>query len=84
MNIITNYTPRVTRQAVNLTVAYREEDLNKQFKTNLHGQSAVTRAFLPYLQEQKGKVVFISSFTSTNVVPAAGAYCVSKGGLDSK
>ena len=54
------------------------DDLRRQFEVNVIGQMAVTKAFLPQLRQNQGRVVVIGSSSGWLSVPGIGAYCASK------
>jgi NAD(P)-dependent dehydrogenase (short-subunit alcohol dehydrogenase family) len=49
---------------------------------NLLGPFYLSRAALPALRRRRGRIVNVSSGAATLALPAAGAYCVSKAGLN--
>jgi NAD(P)-dependent dehydrogenase (short-subunit alcohol dehydrogenase family) len=60
-----------------------EEDLRRQFETNLFGALAVTRAVLPVLRRQRsGHVLQISSVNGIEPVPGGSAYTGTKFALE--
>jgi NAD(P)-dependent dehydrogenase (short-subunit alcohol dehydrogenase family) len=61
-----------------------DEDLRKQFDTNVFGLMAVTRAFLPaMIARRSGRIVNVSSVGGRITFPFAGAYSASKYALES-
>jgi NAD(P)-dependent dehydrogenase (short-subunit alcohol dehydrogenase family) len=56
--------------------------LREQLDINLIGQHAVTQAFLPALRRGGGRIVTVSSIGGRVALPLAGAYNVSKFGLE--
>lgn len=54
------------------------EDFRKLLEVNLLGLHAVTRAFLPLLRQNKGRVINIGSSASFLAAPGAGCYAASK------
>jgi NAD(P)-dependent dehydrogenase (short-subunit alcohol dehydrogenase family) len=60
----------------------REEELRRQFETNVIGLHAVTRAALPVLRENaapgEGRIVHVASMLGRVNIPLAGAYNASK------
>jgi NAD(P)-dependent dehydrogenase (short-subunit alcohol dehydrogenase family) len=59
--------------------ALAEEDLRRQFDTNVFGLLAVTRAFLPAMRERgRGRVVNVGSLMGRVSMPLLGAYTASK------
>jgi NAD(P)-dependent dehydrogenase (short-subunit alcohol dehydrogenase family) len=60
-----------------------EQDLRRQFETNLFGTLAVTRAVLPVLRRQRsGHIVQMSSVNGVTPVPGGSAYSGTKFALD--
>lgn len=59
----------------------RERDLLEVFGLNVFAQVAITQAFLPDLEEKKGRIVFVSSVVAHRSMPGSGAYCASKAAL---
>jgi NAD(P)-dependent dehydrogenase (short-subunit alcohol dehydrogenase family) len=55
-----------------------DEDLRRQFDVNVFGLMNVTRAFLPRLRDDGGRVVNIGSVAGRLSVPFTGAYSASK------
>ncbi len=59
-----------------------EDELRRQFETNVIGLHAVTRAFLPLIREKaargEGRVVQVASLLGRLSIPLAGAYNASK------
>ena len=49
--------------------------------TNLHGPYYVTKAALPHLPDETGRIIMISSVLGLQGVPDQSAYCASKHGL---
>jgi NAD(P)-dependent dehydrogenase (short-subunit alcohol dehydrogenase family) len=60
-----------------------ENELRRQFETNLFGTLAVTRAVLPVLRRQRsGHIVQMSSVNGVSPVPGGSAYSGTKFALD--
>jgi NAD(P)-dependent dehydrogenase (short-subunit alcohol dehydrogenase family) len=60
-----------------------DEDLRRQFETNLFGALQVTRAALPQLRRQRsGHIVQLSSLSATVANPGESAYVGSKAALE--
>lgn len=55
-----------------------EADLEAQFRTNVFGLHAVTRAALPTLRRRRGRVVNVSSVLGQFTMPYHGAYAATK------
>jgi short-subunit dehydrogenase len=53
-------------------------DLEAQFRTNVFGLHAVTRAALPTLRRRRGRVVTVSSVLGQFTMPYHGAYAATK------
>jgi len=53
-----------------------------QMAVNVHGQVAVTQAFLPLLRQNRGRVVFMGSESGLATLPLLGAYSASKHALE--
>jgi NAD(P)-dependent dehydrogenase (short-subunit alcohol dehydrogenase family) len=53
-----------------------------QMEVNVHGQVAVTQAFLPLLRQNRGRIVFIGSESGLATLPLLGAYSASKHALE--
>jgi NAD(P)-dependent dehydrogenase (short-subunit alcohol dehydrogenase family) len=49
---------------------------------NVNGPFMVTRAALPHLRRQRGRVMNVSSGAAINAMPGWGAYCVAKAALN--
>ncbi|MFO7683844.1 MAG: SDR family NAD(P)-dependent oxidoreductase [Chloroflexota bacterium] len=49
---------------------------------NLLGPMMLTQAALPYLRQNRGRVIHVSSGAAAYAVPGWSAYCVTKGGLN--
>ena len=49
---------------------------------NVLGPLMLTQAALPYLRQNRGRVVHVSSGAATNAIPGWGAYCATKGALN--
>ncbi|MBP7592588.1 MAG: SDR family NAD(P)-dependent oxidoreductase, partial [Chloroflexi bacterium] len=47
--------------------------------TNVLGPMMLTQAALPYLRQNRGRVINVSSGASTYAIPGWGAYCTAKG-----
>jgi NAD(P)-dependent dehydrogenase (short-subunit alcohol dehydrogenase family) len=58
------------------------ERLRTQLEVNLIGQVAVTRVFLQFLRQAKGRVVNMSSISGRIASPLLGPYAMSKFGLE--
>lgn len=58
------------------------EDFRRLIETNLIGQFAVTKAFLPLVRAAKGRIVFIGSLGGRVAFPYASPYHASKFGLE--
>jgi NAD(P)-dependent dehydrogenase (short-subunit alcohol dehydrogenase family) len=55
------------------------EDFKKQFDVNLFGTIAVTKAFIPYMREnRKGKIINMGSISGTMAFPGLSPYASSK------
>jgi NAD(P)-dependent dehydrogenase (short-subunit alcohol dehydrogenase family) len=55
------------------------EDYKKQFDVNLFGTIAVTKAFIPYMREnRKGKIINMGSISGTLAFPGLSPYASSK------
>ena len=62
---------------------YREDDMEKLFKTNIHGVVNTCQAVLPSMRErQTGKIINISSIGSVMGLPFRGLYSASKAAVD--
>ncbi len=60
------------------------EEAKKQFEVNFFGAVTVTRAFLPYMREQKsGRIVNVSSVASVAHIPFQTYYSASKAAIES-
>lgn len=60
------------------------EEAKKQFEVNFFGTVTVTRAFLPYMREQKcGRIVNISSVAAVAHIPFQTYYSASKAAIES-
>jgi NAD(P)-dependent dehydrogenase (short-subunit alcohol dehydrogenase family) len=59
------------------------EDLRKQFEVNVIGAAAVTKAFIPALRSEGGRIVNISSVSGFFSPPLLGPYSMSKHALES-
>ncbi|MBO5937260.1 MAG: SDR family oxidoreductase [Clostridia bacterium] len=60
------------------------EEAKKQFEVNFFGAVTVTRAFLPYMREQKcGRIVNISSVAAVAHIPFQTYYSASKAAIES-
>jgi NAD(P)-dependent dehydrogenase (short-subunit alcohol dehydrogenase family) len=58
------------------------EDFRALIETNLIGQFAVTKAFLPLIRTAQGRVVFVGSLGGRVAFPYASAYHASKFGIE--
>ena len=58
------------------------EDLKYQFEVNLFGVARVTKAFLPLIEEKKGRIINMSSISGLSSAPFLGAYAASKFALE--
>lgn len=58
------------------------DDFRKQFEVNVFGQVAVTRAFIPLLRKEKGRIVNIGSISGRSAMPLMSAYSASKFALE--
>lgn len=54
----------------------------RNIAVNLLGPFYLSQAALPALRRRRGRIVNVSSGAATLALPAAGAYCVSKAGLN--
>ena len=54
------------------------ESWERNWRVNVLGPLMMTRAALPHLRRQKGRVINVSSGAAESAVPGWGAYCVSK------
>lgn len=52
--------------------------LRRQFDVNVHGQIAVTQAFLPLVREARGRIVNMGSVGSHITMPFGGVLCATK------
>ncbi len=59
------------------------EVIRQVFAVNTVGSALMTQAALPYLQQTKGSVIFISSLAALFGLPRFSAYCASKMALTS-
>jgi NAD(P)-dependent dehydrogenase (short-subunit alcohol dehydrogenase family) len=53
-------------------------ELRRQFDVNLFGALALVQAALPYLEPQKGRIVFVGSIAGRVAMPYNGSYSASK------
>src|SRR5258708_33075802 len=53
-------------------------DLRRQLEVNVVGQHAVTRALLPLLRRERGRIVFVGSIGGRIAAPMTGPYHASK------
>ena len=60
-----------------------DQEQRKIFDTNVFGPIHVTKEFLPFLKESKGRVVFIGSMYGMIVAPGTGLYSASKAAISS-
>lgn len=58
------------------------EDLRKQFEVNLFGPLEITQQCLPSLQQNKGRIVMISSLSVAMTSPLTSAYSATKRAMD--
>ena len=58
------------------------EDFRALIETNLIGQFAVTKAFLPLIRAAQGRIVFVGSLGGRVAFPYASAYHASKFGIE--
>ena len=58
------------------------EDLKYQFEVNFFGVARVTKAFLPLIEEKKGRIINMSSISGLSSAPFLGAYAASKFALE--
>lgn len=54
----------------------------QQMAVNVHGQVAVTQAFLPLVRQNRGRIVFMGSESGLATLPLLGAYSASKHALE--
>lgn len=59
-----------------------EDDFDTIMQVNVYGPYRVSKAFVPLLKEQQGRIVNISSIGSVSCFPGLGAYCMSKAALE--
>ncbi|GHO62954.1 hypothetical protein KSC_018460 [Ktedonobacter sp. SOSP1-52] len=60
-----------------------EEEIRRQFETNVFGTLAVIQAMLPYMREQRqGHILTLSSMTGFAGVPGYGYYSATKFALE--
>ena len=59
-----------------------EEDFFRQMDINVLGIHRVTRGFLPWIRESKGRILQTSSIAGRIASPFLGPYCVSKWGVE--
>ncbi|KAJ3059930.1 hypothetical protein HK102_009752 [Quaeritorhiza haematococci] len=57
------------------------EDIHSAFDVNLLGAVAVTRAFLPFLKQSKGRIINIGSIGGQMALPGTALYSASKSAL---
>ncbi|MBD3400847.1 MAG: SDR family NAD(P)-dependent oxidoreductase [Candidatus Coatesbacteria bacterium] len=57
-------------------------ELCRVLEVNVVGQQALTRACLPLLRRNRGRIVFIGSVSGRTAMPLVGAYCMSKYALE--
>jgi short-subunit dehydrogenase len=60
-----------------------DEELRAQFETNVFGLMSVTRAFLPHLKRNQGRLINVSSVGGRVSFPLFGAYNATKYALES-
>jgi len=58
------------------------DDFRALIETNLIGQFAVTKAFLPLIRQARGRIVFVGSLGGRVAFPYASAYHASKFGIE--
>ena len=59
-----------------------QEEIERQFATNLYGPLALTRALVPAMKKQGGgRILNIGSVSGILVTPFSGAYCATKAAL---
>lgn len=54
------------------------DELRKQLDVNVVGQMRVTKAFMPFIRQQRGRIVNIGSVSGRMATPLTGPYCASK------
>jgi NAD(P)-dependent dehydrogenase (short-subunit alcohol dehydrogenase family) len=59
-----------------------KEDWDKVLSINLMGVIYVTKAFLPLVRQEKGRVVNVASILGRIASMSTGPYCVSKYGVE--
>lgn len=63
--------------------AQSDEQIRRQFETNLFGVMNVTRAILPHMRErQAGRIVNVASMAGRMTIPLYSAYCATKWALE--
>lgn len=59
--------------------AMSEEQLRRQFETNVFGLMAMTRAVLPHMRERRsGRIINVASIAGRMTLPLCTAYCSTK------
>lgn len=58
--------------------SFNMDELQRQFMVNVVGLATVTRAFLPLLRQNKGRIVNLSSLAGRLALPWLGPYTASK------
>lgn len=58
------------------------DDWDKMMNINLRSMFYLMQKCIPYLEQNKGNIVNVSSVTGTRAFPGVLAYCVSKSGTD--
>ena len=62
-------------------IDHRIDIFEKVLSTNFLGSFILTKAAIPYVREQQGSIIFISSIAGLYGMPGHSAYCASKMGL---
>ena len=58
------------------------EQMKRAVDINLWGMVSVTKAFLPLLKRNKGRVVNVASAWGRVAIPGVSSYCISKYGVE--